>query len=84
MAATSWPRTGRRKDMRRKDATLRRPVTVKRSLDCWQKLIHMLQEAGSGQFVVTIHNGQVVKVAAVDREVRISEMPHPLDSPSES
>jgi hypothetical protein len=45
-------------------------------LDTWQKLIHMLQEAGSGKFVVTIHNSQVVKVAAVDREVKISEMPH--------
>ena len=65
--------------MRRKDITLRRPVTVKRSADCWQKLIHMLQGAGSGKFMVTVHNGQVVKVAAVDREMKISEMPHPKD-----
>ena len=66
--------------MHRKDITLRRPITVKRSVDCWQKLIHTLKEAGSGKFLVTVHNGQVVKVAAVDREVKMSEMPHPKDS----
>ena len=63
--------------MRRKDVTLRRPVTLKRSVDCWQKLIHMLKEAGSGKFMVTVHSGQVAKVARIDKEVKISEMPHP-------
>lgn len=65
--------------MRRKDITLRRPVQVNKGVDCWQKLIYMLQQAGSGKFMVTLHNGQVVKVAAVDREVKISEIPHPKD-----
>jgi hypothetical protein len=62
--------------MRRKDVTFRRPVEVRRGVDCWQELIHTLQEAGSGRFLVTIHNREVIKVAAVDREVKISEMPH--------
>jgi hypothetical protein len=63
--------------MRRKTVTLESPV--KRGVDTWQKLIHMLRQAGSGQFLITVHNGQVVKTARVDREVKISEMPHPKD-----
>jgi hypothetical protein len=66
-----------RKRMRRKDVALTSPV--RRGVDTWQRLIHTLREAGSGKFLVTIHNGEVVKVAAVDREVKISEMTHPED-----
>jgi hypothetical protein len=51
-----------------------------RSVDCWQRLIHTLREAGSGKFLVTVHNGQVVKIARIDREVKISEVPYPKDT----
>jgi len=65
--------------VRRKDVDFRSPVTVTRSVDTWVRLVQTLQEAVSGKFLVTVHNGQVIKVARVDREVRISEMPHPKD-----
>lgn len=66
--------------MRRKDVNFRSPVEVKRGVDTWQKLIHTLREAVSGKFLVTVHNGQVIKVACVDKEIKISEMPHPKDT----
>ena len=65
--------------MRRKEVSFRSPVEVKRGVDTWVRLVQTLQEAVSGKFLVTVHNGQVIKVARVDREVRISEMPHPKD-----
>jgi len=53
---------------------------VKRGVDCWQKLIHTLREAVTGKFVVTVHRGQVVNIARIDKEIKISEMPHPKDT----
>ena len=61
--------------MRRNGVTLLRLVIVKRSVDCWQKLIRA-QEAAPGEYIVTVHNGQLAKLPAVDRETNVSEMPH--------
>jgi hypothetical protein len=64
--------------MSRGDMSLDHPV--KRGVDCWQRLVHTPREAGSGKFLITVHNGQMVKMARIDREFRISEIPHPRDT----
>jgi len=30
---------------------------MRHGVDCWQKLIHLLKQAASDQFLVTVHNG---------------------------
>jgi hypothetical protein len=49
--------------------------------DSFQRLIHTLREARYGTWVVTIHNGEVVKLARMDREVRIEDLLDPNTVP---
>jgi len=66
--------------VRRKDVNFRSPVEVKRGVDTWVRLVHTLKQSLSGKYIVTVHNGQVIKVESVDKAVTISEMPHPKDT----
>ena len=61
--------------MRRKDATVQPPVTVTRTRNTFERLIQLLKEARSGTFLVTVHNGTVVKLAKVDPPTKIQATP---------
>lgn len=57
-----------------RQVVLTSPVRVTRAVDSWQKLIHTLQNGGNGSYIVTVHNGQVVKIAAVDKAVKVADL----------